>query len=133
MWKKTLGALLIFVLALVVAVAVNTLRKGSRQLQVAPLAPLAIDEAAAAERLAQAVRLKTISSATDANLNQDQFLALHALLEKEFPKVHATLRREVVNGLSLLYTWEGQDPKAKAILLAAHQDVVPVAPGTEGD
>jgi len=88
MWKKTLGALLIFVLALVVAVAVNTWRKGSRQLQVAPLAPLAIDEAAAAERLAQAVRLKTISSATDANLNQDQFLALHALLEKEFPKVH---------------------------------------------
>jgi len=133
MLKRGFQIIVVLLLALVVAVAVNTWRKGSRQLQVAPLAPLAIDQAAAAERLAQAVRLKTISSATDANLNQDQFLALHALLEKEFPKVHATLRREVVNGLSLLYTWEGQDPKAKAILLAAHQDVVPVAPGTEGD
>ncbi|QEA12791.1 M20 family peptidase [Comamonas flocculans] len=133
MWKKTLGALLIFVLVLASAVALNTWRKGSRQLEVAPLAPLAVDEAAAAGRLAQAVRLKTISSATDADLSRDQFLALHALLEKEFPRVHATLQREVVNGLSLLYTWQGRDPKAKAILLAAHQDVVPIAPGTEGD
>jgi len=133
MWKKTLGALLIFVLVLASAVALNTWRKGSRQLEVAPLAPLAVDEAAAAGRLAQAVRLKTISSATDADLSRDQFLALHALLEKEFPRVHATLQREVVNGLSLLYTWQGQDPKAKAVLLMAHQDVVPIAPGTEGD
>ena len=133
MLKRAFQILIVLLLALVVAVAINTGLKGSRQLQVEPLKPLAVDEASAAERLAQAVKLKTVSSATDAHLNEDQFLALHALLEKEFPRVHATLKREVVNGLSLLYTWEGQDPKAKAILLAAHQDVVPVAPGTEGD
>ena len=34
---------------------------------------------------------------------------------------------------SLLYTWEGSDPKAAPIALLAHQDVVPVAPGTEKD
>jgi len=133
MLKRAFQILIVLLLALVVAVAINTGLKGSRQLQVEPLKPLAVDEASAAERLAQAVKLKTVSSATDAHLNEDQFLALHALLEKEFPRVHATLKREVVNGLSLLYTWEGQDPKAKAILLAAHQDVVPIAPGTEGD
>lgn len=133
MLKRIVQVVLLALLVLVLAVALNTWRKGSRQLQVAPLAPLAVDEGAAAERLAQAVRLKTIASATDAGLNQDQFLALHALLEKAFPRLHATLQREVVNGLSLLYTWQGQDPKAKAVLLMAHQDVVPIAPGTEGD
>jgi carboxypeptidase PM20D1 len=45
------------------------------------LPPLAIDENAVAQRLAQAVRLKTVSSASDAQLNADQFEALHALLE----------------------------------------------------
>jgi carboxypeptidase PM20D1 len=41
------------------------------------------------------------------------------------------LKREVVGGLSLLYTWPGSKPDAKPLLLMAHQDVVPVAPGTE--
>ncbi len=133
MVKKTLWGLLVLLVLLAVAVAVNTLRKGTRQLQVEPLAPVAIDGAAVAERLAEAVRLQTISSRDDAQLNADQFQALHALLQKRFPRVHAHLQREVVGGLSLLYTWQGADPKAPPILLMAHQDVVPVAPGTEGD
>ncbi len=40
--------------------------------------------------------------------------------------MHAVLRREVVGGLSLLYTWPGRDPSRKPILLSAHLDVVPV-------
>ena len=133
MIRKILWTVLAGVLALAAAVAINAARKGSRQLTVAPLPPIAIDENAVAQRLAQAVRLKTVSSQSDAQLNADQFEALHALLQKQFPRVHATLKRESVGGLSLLYTWEGRDPKAKAILLMAHQDVVPIAPGTEGD
>ena len=133
MIRKILWTVLAGVLALAAAVAINTVRKGSRQLTVAPLPPIAIDENAVAQRLAQAVRLKTVSSQSDAQLNADQFEALHALLQKQFPRVHATLKRESVGGLSLLYTWEGRDPKAKAILLMAHQDVVPIASGTEGD
>ena len=54
-------------------------------------------------------------------------------LAQRYPKVHATLKREVVGGTSLLYTWHGSDPKAMPIALMAHQDVVPVAPGTEAD
>lgn len=127
-----LGLAVLFVL-LALAVGINTARKGSRQLQVQPLAPVAVDAKAVAERLAQAVRLRTISSREDARLNADQFKALHMLLQTQFPKAHATLQREVVGELSLLYTWKGSDPQAKPILLLAHQDVVPVAPGTEGD
>ena len=133
MLKKTLWGLLALLVLLATAVAINTVRKGSRQLAVAPLAPVAVDADAVATRLAEAVRLQTISSRDDAQLSADQFQALHALLQTRFPKVHATLQREVVGDLSLLYTWQGADPKAPPILLMAHQDVVPVAPGTEGD
>lgn len=124
------GALLFL---LIVAVTIGTCAKSSRQISVTAISPIAIDEKAAVEHLAQAVRLNTVSSATDATLNRQNFFALHALLERQFPFVHKTLKREVVNGLSLLYTWQGSDATAKPILLMAHQDVVPIAPGTEGD
>lgn len=133
MIKRLFGVLLLALVALALALAINTWRHGSRQLQVEPLAPVAIDEAAVAQRLAEAVRLPTVSSQADAALNADQFRALHELLRVQFPRVHASLKREVVNDLSLLYTWPGADPEASAIVLLAHQDVVPVAPGTEGD
>jgi carboxypeptidase PM20D1 len=58
---------------------------------------------------------------------------LQAHILKSFPAFHAAARREVIAGYSLLYTWEGSDPKAQPIALLAHQDVVPVAPGTEKD
>lgn len=131
MLKRVLIGLLALVAVLVLTVAANTWRQGSRQIDVPALAPIAVDEKAAGESLAAAVRAKTISSATDAALNTDQFEALHAHLQARYPKLHAALKREVVAGLSLLYTWPGSDPAAKPILLLAHQDVVPVAPGTE--
>jgi carboxypeptidase PM20D1 len=133
MVKKALWGLLVLLAALVAVLAINTLRKGSRQLDVAPLAVLAVDEAGAAQRLAEAVRLRTISSRDDANLSADQFRQLHALLQAKFPKAHAALKREVVGDLSLLYTWQGRNPALQPILLMAHQDVVPVALGTDKD
>jgi carboxypeptidase PM20D1 len=131
MIKRLLWALLALVLLLVVAVAVNTLRQGSRQLDVAPVPVLAVDAAAAGERLAEAVRARTISRRDDANANADQFAHLHAMLQARYPKAHGVLKREVVGGLSLLYSWQGSDAKAQPIMLMAHQDVVPISPGTE--
>lgn len=131
--KRALLGLLVLLLSLAVVLAVNTLRKGSRQLDVSPLAVLAVDEQGASARLGEAVRMRTISSRDDPTLSADQFLRLHALLEQRFPKTHQTLKREVVNGLSLLYTWQGTKPELKPIMLLAHLDVVPVAPGTETD
>ncbi len=133
MIKKLFLSLFALLLVLVAAVAVNTLRKGSRQLDVQPLAVLPVDEQGAAQRLGEAVRLRTISSRDDPQLNADQFHQFHALLAQRFPKTHAALKREVVNGLSLLYTWQGSKPELPPVLLLAHQDVVPIAPGTEGD
>jgi len=42
------------------------------------------------------------------------------------------LKREEVAGGSLLYTWPGSDQSGPALLLTAHQDVVPVETGSEG-
>ncbi len=111
----------------------NTWRKPSRQIAVAPVAPVAIDENAAAQRLGAAVKLQTIASATDADQSADAFRALHDLIATNFPAFNAAAKREIVANYSLLYTWEGSDPKAAPIALLAHQDVVPIAPGTEGD
>lgn len=131
--RKLVALLGIAVLALAVAVGVKTLLTPSRQLSVASAAPVKVDAAAAAARLGAAVRFKTIASATDANASADQFDGLAAHLQASFPKAHAATQREVIGSHGLVYTWVGSDPTAPAIGLMAHQDVVPVAPGTEGD
>ena len=133
MLRRTLWAVLAAVLLLAAVVAINTARLGSAQLQVAPLPPLAVDEQAVAASLAVAIRARTVSSLDDAAQNADQFQALQTHLQARYPRVHAALQREVVGGLSLLYTWPGSDKAALPIALMAHQDVVPIAPGTEKD
>jgi carboxypeptidase PM20D1 len=92
---------------------------------------LAIDEASAAQRLGEALRFVTISDYKDAGANAAEFDKLHAHLQASFPRLHAALKRENVNGKALLYTWQGSDAKAAPVMWMAHQDVVPIAPGTE--
>lgn len=131
MIKRLFLALLALVVLLAAAVGINTVRQGSRQLDVPPVPPVALDEKAAAERLAGSLRFKTISSYDQPEANAEEFRKLHAYLQERFPKAHAALKRELVGGLTLLYTWPGTEAAAKPILLMAHQDVVPIAPGTE--
>jgi carboxypeptidase PM20D1 len=98
----------------------------------APAAPaiagksIAIDTVAAAARLATAVRIPTISTGSGAQVDTAAFRALHDTLAALFPRVHASLKRELVNGLSLLYTWRGTDSAAAPVVLMGHMDVVPV-------
>lgn len=84
MIRKLFLWLALALLALVVVLAVNTLRKGSRQLDVPAIPALALDKDRAAQHLAEAVRARTISSRTDAAQNTDQFLQLHALLQARY-------------------------------------------------
>jgi carboxypeptidase PM20D1 len=131
--RKLFALLGVIVLALAIAVGAKTLLMPSRQLAVAAVAPVTVDAAAATARLSAAVRLKTIASPDDVDANAGEFVGLHALLQASFPKAHAVLKREVIGKYGLVYTWPGSDVKAPAIALMAHQDVVPIAPGTEGD
>lgn len=130
--KRLFLGLLVLIVVLVVAALANTLRQGSRQVQVQPLAKLSVDEAGVAGRLSAAVRIATVSLDGQPNANAESIQAFQAQLQQDYPKLHAALKLERL-GASLLYTWQGSDPKAQPILLMAHQDVVPIAPGTEKD
>ncbi|CAO1623974.1 unnamed protein product [Jaminaea pallidilutea] len=56
-----------------------------------------------------------------------------AYLERSFPLVHQRLKKEVVDGHGLIFTWQGSDEQLKPLVLMAHQDVVPVEPATAKD
>ena len=83
--------------------------------------------------MSAAVKLKTISHQDAAQVDVAQFDQLHAFLRDAFPKLHEKLTLQIVDGESLLYTWQGSQPDLKPYVLMAHQDVVPVEPGTEKD
>ena len=126
---------LLAVLIPLLLAALNTLLTDSRQQPAGQLATPANHQPdqvqLAAERLARAVRAVTISSISDPALNREHFMALHAQLAKDYPRVHQQLEREVVGEHSLLFRWAGKNAAADAIVLMAHMDVVPVAAGTE--
>src|SRR5678816_3650729 len=42
------------------------------------------------------------------------------------------MSRDELASRTLVYTWPGSDPSLAPVVLMAHQDVVPVTPGTEG-
>ncbi|WP_398467156.1 M20 family peptidase [Tardiphaga sp.] len=121
------------VVVLAAVVLVNTFRQGSKQIAVSPAPKVAVDEQAAAQRLAEAIRFQTISNAFNPDQAAVPLRAMQAHLAASFPAFHAATKLEVVRGYSLLSTWQGSDPAAGPIALLAHQDVVPVAPGTEKD
>ena len=68
-----------------------------------------------------------------AQVDGKAFEELHALVKAMYPRAHRALGRERVAGLSLLYTWPGSDPSLEPVLLAGHQDVVPIDRHSEGD
>ncbi len=104
---------------LIVVLVVRTLTLRSRQLQPPALAAIAVEEAAAAERLAAALAIET-----DAR-HPENFHRLHEHLKISFPRTRAALTWETVGETSLLLTWNGSDADLPPSLLLAHLDVVP--------
>ena len=83
-----------------------------------------------AERLAGAIRIKTIACAEQEKMDGAKFRALHEYLKKSYPLAASKLSWEVVEEYSLLIKWQGGGG-CRPIALLAHMDVVPVTPGTE--
>lgn len=122
-----LGAAVLLLAAVLVA---RTLMFRSVQLDVPP-STLPVDGRVVAERLGAAIRFATISGPHGEG--DAPFLAFHRWLGETYPKAHRTLLREVVDDVNLVYTWGGADAALPPVLFLAHQDVVPVEAGTEGD
>src|SRR5712675_102484 len=122
MIRRAAFAFLAVVTTVAAIVAINTLRQGSQQITVGPSAAIPVDSQAVSARLAGAIRFRTISFEDPSAETLAQLLEFHSYIERSFPRLHASLQRELVNGYSLLYTWKGEDGAAKPILLMAHQD-----------
>jgi carboxypeptidase PM20D1 len=133
MLKRILLALLILVLMVAAVVVVRGFIAPSRQMAVEPAAPMKLDETGATERLAKSIPFQTISHQDPAKMDAPVFEAFRAYLEQSFPQVHAKLQRELINGHSLLYTWQGSDAALKPAVFLGHYDVVPIDEGSEGD
>ncbi|RZK59793.1 MAG: M20/M25/M40 family metallo-hydrolase, partial [Hymenobacter sp.] len=124
--------LLLGVVGLAVALLVNTLHLPNHQLAAGPPAPaVAVVPDSALAHLAGALRIATVSRTRYADTDTVPFDQLQAYLQRTFPLVHQRLKRQTVNHYGLLYEWPGTDAALKPLLLLAHQDVVPVLPGTE--
>eukprot|EP01030_Chromulinospumella_sphaerica_P024057 gene24056-24118_t len=89
--------------------------------------------ALAAQHLSQAVQIRTVSNQDKADNQWAEWDRLHAWLATTYPAAHAAMTREILPNKALVYTWTGSDPALKPIVLMAHQDVVPITPGTEKD
>jgi Gly-Xaa carboxypeptidase len=84
--------------------------------------------------LGGAVRIPTEAYDNMGPIGEDErweaFGPLHDYLVQSFPLTHKDLTLIKVNTYGLLYEWKGSDDTLKPLLLAAHQDVVPVEPET---
>ncbi len=129
--RRAVVTLVFAALALLAVIGFRAARFTARRPATPPADSLPIESVGAAERLAAALRIATVSEEDSARADRTRLPALHRYLASTFPRAHATLTREVIGQGSLLYTWPGRTPELPALLLTAHLDVVPVEPGTE--
>ena len=120
--------LLVVLLFIIAFVLVRALAFARPFEPVEPVEGLEVEAPVVAEHLSNAIRCETVSQLERNQSNRKALLELHRALERMYPRLHTTLKQEIIKDYSLLYTWEGQDPELPAILLAAHLDVVPADP-----
>jgi carboxypeptidase PM20D1 len=90
---------------------------------------LTVDENQLAQDLSRAIQIQTISQP-----DHDNTAALgqfRDFLAETYPLMHDQLDPVNLGEGSLVFTWQGSDPALQPIVLLAHQDVVPIEPGTE--
>ncbi len=124
----TAGVIILFVVAFMVLRMSSFIRTVP---PVEPIEPVSVDADRVAQHLSAVIQVKTISAAADREpFDREPFAQLHQLLTEFYPQLHQQLDREIVGNATLLYTWRGQQPDLKPVLLVAHQDVVPADPDT---
>jgi carboxypeptidase PM20D1 len=130
MQTNVLYVILAILIATTLYVVARTLLFGWRQRAITPIEAAPVDDACVAEHLAAAVRCQTVPRDDQGTPDPEAFAQLHRLLEQTYPLVHQHLRRELVGGYSLLYTWEGTRPELEPVMVMAHQDVVSADPAS---
>ena len=102
----------------------------------APVLPDGIDSDRIARHLGEAVRFETIARQVGASDSEKArsdaaFEAMRAWVPSTYPLLAANSRLELIGNGSMLFTWQGSNAQLKPVLLMAHMDVVPIAPGED--
>ena len=92
-----------------------------------------VNEERFAKNLSRAIQIATISHEDEADTDWTKFKEFHDFLKEAYPKTFSTLDVEEVGRAGLILHWKGSDASLDPIGFLAHQDVVPIAPGTEDD
>lgn len=123
--KKAGIGLVAIIVALVLILVVRTILVKQVAVTAPPATPIALDNAGALQRFIGAIRIPTESKFGQPP-DQAAIAKLRDYLEQSFPRVHATMLREVLPDGALLFTWKGRDPSLPPVILMGHMDVVPV-------
>jgi carboxypeptidase PM20D1 len=131
--RRALRGALAATLVLIAILVVNAMLARPRPREALPPAPPAVVKGdVIAAHLGAAIRIDTVSHEDPAKDDRDKRRALRELLQSSYPRLHARAKPEVIDDCGLLFTWQGADPSLPPALFAAHMDVVPIEPGTEG-
>lgn len=84
-----------------------------------------IDTDGFVQRLAQLIKIPTVSWTDRSKRDLDVFKQFQTALKDLYPRVHKELKREVLGDFGLIYLWKGKNPQKKPLLFLAHYDVVP--------
>jgi carboxypeptidase PM20D1 len=128
MFDNILYLILAILILTTLYVVVRTILFQRSQGTVEKIEGLPVDEQQVAEHLAACVRCATVPLDERGTPDPEAFKQLHHMLETTYPLVHQKLRREVINGYSLLYIWQGSRSDLEPVMLMAHQDVVSADP-----
>jgi carboxypeptidase PM20D1 len=128
MLTTALYIILAILIITTIYVVVNTIIFQRAQGSVEKIEDLPVDEQKVAGHLAASVRCQTVPLDETGTPDPEAFRQLHQMLAETYPLVHQKLRREVVNGYSLLYIWQGSRADLDPVMLMAHQDVVSADP-----
>ena len=97
------------------------------------LAPEKVDLDRYISNLSKAIQIPTICNVDESVVDWSKFDEFHAFLKDAYPLIHEKLDLQIISTRSLMYHWKSEHPEKEPICLLAHQDVVPVTPGTEDD
>ena len=130
MWWKILLALLAL---FIVVTLIRAIFHKPKKFEGVKIEDADIDVDKVAEHLSKAIQCKTISRSNPDEIDWSEFEKFHAFLDEAYPLIKQNTVKENVSKASLIYRWKGKNPDLEPMALLSHQDVVPVAEGTEDD
>jgi carboxypeptidase PM20D1 len=131
--KKIIALAGLALILLAAVVLIRTLLFSTGDGPGVPLVAVDVDEASITAHMSQAIQFRTISTGDPTTQDFTAFKAFTQWVTATYPELSAVIPLEIIAEHTLLYRWQGSNPDLKPILLTAHYDVVPVAPGTEAN